>query len=130
MVIMKLNSSPARRLTRLKFSFSLALLLGFAFIFSTVIILPSGHASSTPRALLAGTDCATATVINPSSLPFTEDSTTVGAGNDIDPGFGGCASGQGADVVYSFTPAATDTYTIGVTPTSGTFDISLYVVTD
>jgi hypothetical protein len=39
-------------------------------------------------------------VINPASLPFTEDATTVGAGNDIDPGFGSCALGQGADVVY------------------------------
>jgi hypothetical protein len=69
-------------------------------------------------------------VINPSLLTFVEDSTTVGAGNDLDPGFGGCAQGQGADVVYSFTPAVTDTYTIGATPTGSTFDISLYVVTN
>lgn len=80
--------------------------------------------------MAAGNNCTTATVINPSSLTFTEDSTTVGAGNDIDPGFGGCAPGQGADVVYSFTPAATDTYTIGATPTGNTFDLSLYVLTD
>ena len=127
---MKPNTSPTHRITRPLFSFSLALLIGIVFMLSTAIILPAGQASSAPRALLAGSDCASATVINPSSLPFTEDSTTAGAGNDIDPGFGSCASGQGADVVYSFTPAATDTYSIGVTPTSGTFDVSLYVVTD
>lgn len=127
---MKSNSSPARRSVRLRFSLSLAILLGLFFIFSTAGLLSSGHASSAPRALLAGVNCTTATAINPSSLPFTEDSTTVGAGNDIDPGFGGCALGQGADVVYSFVPATTDTYTIGATPTGNTFDLSLYVVTD
>jgi Cep192 domain 4/Fibronectin type III domain/HYDIN/CFA65/VesB-like, Ig-like domain len=130
MVIMKSYRSLVRRSIRQRFSFSLALLLGLAFIFSAAALLPSGRASSEPRALLAGSDCATATVINPSSLLFTEESTTVGAGNDIDPGFGSCSLGQGSDVVYSFTPAATDTYTIGATPTSNTFDISLYVVTN
>jgi hypothetical protein len=79
---------------------------------------------------LAGESCATATVINPASLPFTEDATAAGAGNDIDPGLGGCAAGAGPDVVYSFTPAATDTYTVGVTPRDAAFDLSLYIVTD
>jgi hypothetical protein len=124
------KSGPARRSTRLRLSFLLALLSGFIFAFTTASVLPVGRASFAPRALAAGNSCATATVINPSLLPFMEESTTVGAGNDIDPGFGGCAPGQGADVVYSFTPAATDTYTIGATPTGSTFDVSLYVVTD
>ncbi|HVG20715.1 MAG TPA: hypothetical protein VNI02_16820, partial [Blastocatellia bacterium] len=108
---MKSNSGPARRSTRLRFPFLLALLSGFIFIFTTASLLPGGRSSSSPRALAAGNNCATATVINPSSLTFTEESTTAGAGNDIDPGFTGCAPGQGADVVYSFTPAVTDTYT-------------------
>ena len=79
---------------------------------------------------LAGESCSNATVINPASLPFTEDTTAAGAGNDIDPGLGGCAPGAGPDVVYSFTPSATDTYTVGVTPTGPGFDLSLYIVTD
>src|SRR4029453_13347750 len=45
------------------------------------------------------------------------------------PGLGQCAPGAGNDVVYSFTPAVTDSYTIGAAPTSP-FDLSLYVVTD
>jgi hypothetical protein len=130
MVIMKSNTSLARVSIRLRFSFSLALLSGLIFILSASALLPSGRASSASPARLAGNDCATATVINPSSSTFTEEATTVGAGNDIDPGFGSCSPGQGSDVVYSFTPAATDTYTIGATPTSNTFDISLYVVTN
>jgi hypothetical protein len=93
--------------------------------------LPFGHASSSgfnPAA--AGEACATATVINPASLPFAEEATTVGALNDVDPGAGGCAAGPGSDVVYSFTPSATDAYVIGATPLGSTFDLSLYVVTD
>src|SRR5262245_47435165 len=39
----------------------------------------------------AADTCAAATVISPGSLPFTEDSTTTGASNDVDPGFGTCA---------------------------------------
>src|SRR5262245_8102500 len=85
-------------------------------------------ASSSPR--LAGDTCANATVISPSALPFTEDSTTEGAGNDIDPTPGGCVQGAGPDVVYSFTPAESAVYNIGVTPTGSGYDPSLYVVTD
>jgi hypothetical protein len=81
-------------------------------------------------ALVAGDTCATATAISPASLPFSTDGTTEGAANDIDPGLLGCAAGAGPDVVFSFTPAATDRYTIGVTPTGIGFDVSLYVVTD
>src|SRR5262249_39002653 len=61
--------------------------------------------------------------------PFFDEGTNVGAANDIDP-TGGCAPGPGADVVYSFTPTVTDTYTIGATPLAATFDLSLYVITD
>ncbi|MFY9556474.1 MAG: choice-of-anchor D domain-containing protein [Blastocatellia bacterium] len=77
----------------------------------------------------AADTCAGATVINPAALPFAEDATLTGAANDIDPGPVSCASGAGNDVVYSFTPTVTDTYTIGATPTVP-FDLSLYVVTD
>ncbi|HSE96919.1 MAG TPA: hypothetical protein VLD57_01530, partial [Blastocatellia bacterium] len=75
-------------------------------------------------------NCQSAFVVNPVALPFSQDFTTEGAANDIDPGSGGCASGLGPDVVYSFTPAQTGSYTIGVTPFDQGFDISLYVVTD
>jgi hypothetical protein len=74
--------------------------------------------------------CATATLISPAALPFAANDTTDGATNDIDPGLLGCASGAGPDAVYSFTPSATDRYTIGATPIGIGFDISLYVVTD
>jgi hypothetical protein len=71
-----------------------------------------------------------ASVINPASLPFLEEASTVAAANDIDPGAAGCVPGAGPDVVYSFTPTATDLYTIGATPTGTDFDLTLYVVTD
>ena len=77
----------------------------------------------------SGDNCTNATVINPALLPFAEDSTLLNNANDIDPGVGGCAPGGGNDVVYSFTPAATDTYVIGATPAQN-FDLSLYIVTD
>lgn len=77
----------------------------------------------------AADTCAGATVINPASLPFTEDSTLANAANDIDPGQASCAPGAGKDVIYSFTPSVTDIYTVGVTPVSS-LDVSLYVVTD
>ena len=82
------------------------------------------------RAALAGDTCAMATAISPGALPFSTEGTTDGAANDIDPGLLGCAAGAGPDVVFSFTPAATDRYTIGATPTGSGFDLSLYVVTD
>ena len=79
---------------------------------------------------IAGDTCAMATAISPAALPFSTEGTTDGAANDVDPGLLGCAAGGGPDVVYSFTPAATDRYTIGATPTGVGFDVSLYVVTD
>jgi hypothetical protein len=94
-------------------------------------LLKSSQASSAaPRvAPLAGDNCSNATVIAGGTLLFTEESSLAGAGNDIDPGAGGCAPGGGNDVVYSFTPTVTSVYTIGATPTTP-FDLSLYVVTD
>jgi len=95
-------------------------------------LLRSGQASSAqPRvAPLAGDNCSNATVIAGGTLLFTEESSLAGAGNDVDPGGGAaCAPGGGNDVVYSFTPTVTSTYTIGATPTSP-FDLSLYIVTD
>src|SRR5215510_15224604 len=44
----------------------------------------------------SGDTCGTATVINPASLPFSEESSTIGAGNDVDP-VGGCVPGEGPD---------------------------------
>lgn len=89
------------------------------------------HAGSVARGsmLAGGESCASAVAISPAVLPFTDDSSTVGAANDIDPGPGGCASGLGPEVVYSFTPSATDTYVAGVTPIAPGFDVSLYIIT-
>lgn len=78
--------------------------------------------------VFAGESCASATAIT--SLPFAEDSTTVGALNDVDPGLGGCATGPGPDVVYTFTPSTTGTYSVGATPGDVSFDLSIYIVTD
>ena len=122
---MKAKSILTRQSNRLR------LPLGFSLILLVVVtaagLMRPGHASSAVPlvAPLSGDTCATATVINPAALPFAENSTVAGAGNDIDPGAGGCAPGA----VYSFTPSVTDVYTIGATPTTG-FDLSLYVLTD
>lgn len=101
-------------------------------ILTAVGLVRHEHVSLAAPVLAAapsGDTCVTATIINPATLPFAEDSTLAGAGNDIDPGPGGCAPGAGNDAVYSFTPSVTDTYTIGAAPTSP-FDLSLYIVTD
>ncbi|HEY3138092.1 MAG TPA: choice-of-anchor D domain-containing protein [Blastocatellia bacterium] len=102
-------------------------------VFSVIALTkPAGIASTSGSKAVspaAGDTCAAATIINPATLPFAEDSTLAFAANDIDPGISGCAPGAGNDVVYSFTPAATDVYTIGATPMTP-FDISLYIVTD
>jgi hypothetical protein len=119
---MKLNNILTRRVP-----IGLSLLL-LSFLAATGL-LQAGHASSTSLAPFSGDNCANATVVNPGTLPFIEDSSVAGAANDIDPGLGGCAPGAGGDVVYSFTPSATDTYTIGATPTTP-WDLSLYIVTD
>lgn len=91
---------------------------------------PVSAAARTPALLAGGESCATAVVIIPASLPFTDDSSTVGVANDIDPGPTGCVSGLGPDVVYSFTPSATDTYVAGVRPIGTGFDVSLYIITN
>jgi len=113
-----------------------ALVLGSLFVFLFILAAMGIPGSSTASKSIgsrvspaSGDTCATATVIDPTALPFTEESTLASAANDVDPGPGSCAPGAGADVVYSFTPAATDVYTIGATPKTP-FDLSLYVVTD
>ena len=109
--------------------------IGLSFILLSFLaatgLMEAGHASSTTKALapFSGDNCSNATVINGASLPFVENSSVAGAANDIDPGLGGCAPGAGGDVVYSFTPSTTDTYTIGAAPTTP-WDLSLYIVTD
>jgi HYDIN/CFA65/VesB family protein len=108
--------------------FPLSLSIILLFIFSAAVsYLPEGKAAVQP---FSGDSCDGATIIAPAALPFSEDSTTEGATNDVDPGLGSCAQGQGPDVVYSFTPAQSGIYSLGVTPFDSGFDTSLYVVTD
>ncbi len=125
-IITKLMPACARRQWRIGLAMAIALLIVAA------NWLPLSQASNPTASIpVPVTDtCLTATVISPASLPFTEDATTIGAANDVDPSAGGCTAGPGPDVIYRFTPSVTDTYTIGVTPVSGLFDVSLYVVTD
>jgi len=125
--MMKAKFNSARRQYRLVSVLGLASAL---VILLATSMTHTGNASSARQEFhrTSGDTCGTATVINPAALPFTEDSTLQGAGNDIDPS-GGCTQGGGNDVVYSFTPSATDTYTIGATPLTGA-DLSLYVVTN
>ena len=128
---MRPSHNPARHSAWLRYSVlsSLVALVIIDLLAANSFLMTS--ASGSPgQGPLAGESCATATVINPASLPFTEDATTANAGNDVDPGLGGCAAGAGPDVVYSFTPSATDTYTIGLTPLASGFDLSLYIITD
>lgn len=120
---MKAKSALTHRAGWVRLPVGLLLLF---FLLAAASLRATGHASP---ALASGDTCASATVINPASLPFLEDSTLLGAANDIDPGPGGCTAGAGKDAVYSFTPAVTDLYVIGVTPITP-FDASLYVVTD
>jgi hypothetical protein len=128
---MKSSHNPARHSAWLRRSVLTTLVALVLIDLIAVNSLLSARATGSPgQSPLAGESCTNASVINPASLPFTEDTTTAGAGNDLDPGLGGCAPGAGPDVVYSFTPSATDTYTIGVTPLQAGLDFSLYVVTD
>ena len=114
-----------------RFAFSLCLVLLLVTGFMASGFLSRGLEPVHAAPPFAGESCATATVIAPASLPFTDEASTVGAANDIDPGPGGCTSGLGPEVVYSFTPSVTDTYVAGVTPTSPPgVDVSLYVVTN
>ena len=126
---MKANYILTRQSNRARLPFGLSLML--VILVAAVGLMRTGQASpAVPLGVPpAGDTCAQATSISPGALPFAEDATLATALNNIDPGFGGCAPGGGSDVVYSFTPSATDTYTIGAAPSSG-FDISLYIVTD
>lgn len=108
----------------------LSILIACALLLTATTWLTSGKAAGVKPVIFAGDTCASATIITPNALPFTEDSTTAGASNDIDPTLVGCANGGGADVVYAFTPATTGVYTLGVTPTNTSFDASLYILTD
>jgi hypothetical protein len=84
------------------------------------------------RGLVANDTCATATVIDPSRLPFSVSGTTFGAVNNVDPRESCSLSSQstrGPDVVFQFTPAETQLYVITVTP-NGRFDTSVYLTTD
>ncbi len=107
-----------------------SIFIAFALLLTATTWLTSGKAAFTLPLSAAGDTCASATIINPTALPFTEDATSEGANNDIDPTNGGCANGAGSDVVYAFTPATTGIYSLGVTPTNTSFDPSLYIVTD
>ena len=134
---MKQVTSPLNRRGRLPISLRISLPLVLVLALAAVGLMPRASASASPKGAarqevrpLAGDTCAAATVISPSALPYFDEATNVGAVNDIDPGAGACAPGPGADVVYSFTPSATDTYTVGATPLGSTFDLSLYVITD
>ena len=126
---MKAKLILTRQSNRLRLPLGLLLIL-LVFLAASGL-MRHGHASSVqpPIAPLAGDTCALATVISPAALPFGEDSSLTTATNNIDPGFGGCVPGAGNDVVYSFTPSVTDTYTIGAAPTTP-YDLSLYIVTD
>ena len=108
----------------------LSIFITFALLLTATTWLTSGKAAITTPAIAAGDTCANATIINATALPFTEEASSEGANNDIDPTNGGCANGGGSDVVYAFTPAVTGIYSLGVTPTNTTFDPSLYIVTD
>src|SRR5437762_260762 len=130
---MKLRLIPTRRSVLLRVM--LAFCLVFCLIIGTSSLTKHGHAASAfkpgaqPGLPSGGDTCANATLVDPGLLPFIDEGTLAGAGNNIDPGGGGCAPGGGADVVYSFTPAQSGVYTIGVTPTDPA-DLSLYVITD
>ena len=126
---MKANLILTRQSNRLRMPLGLSLMLLVALV-AVGLVRPSLVSSAGPAvAPLAGDTCAQATAISAGALPFSEDATLANAINNIDPGIGACAPGAGNDVVYTFTPSATDTYTIGAAPTAG-FDLSLYVVTD
>jgi hypothetical protein len=110
--------------------FYLSIFIACGLLLTATTWLTSGKAAGAKPAIAAGDTCASATIINPNALPFIEDTTSAGAANDIDPTLTGCANGGGADVVYTFTPASTGVYTLGVTPTNTSFDPSLYILTD
>jgi hypothetical protein len=79
--------------------------------------------------------CATATFVDPDSLPFIVDGTTLGSSDDYGlPPDSGCAGspmlskGKGpGDTVYRMTPTTTGEYLLAV---NANFNATLYVVTD
>jgi hypothetical protein len=127
---MKSSLERIQRFADRRTIFFLHLFLALALLFTASNWLKSGKAATSATVAVSGDACANATIISPAALPFTEDSTSENANNDVDPTPLGCVSGAGADVVYTFTPAATGVYSLGVTPKNSTFDPSLYVVTD
>jgi|GEM_PF-5422894 len=85
-----------------------------------------------PSAFAAGADtCAAPTVI--SSLPYTDNGTTVGMTNDINSIPLACngtySQTPGPDVVYSITLGAGNNVTFSLDPTGPNWDASIYVVT-
>lgn len=62
----------------------------------------------------------------------TLDGTTVGAGDDLEPGGSHCpsASADGNDVLYQFHAETSGTFRFEVMPTGSSFDPMLYVVAD
>lgn len=80
----------------------------------------------------AGENCGSAGVIDPAALPLTLSGNTISARDDYGASTGDCpgmaAEGAGnRDVVYSFTPSVSGSYTFTYTPD---FDGAMYVVTD
>ncbi|HKQ08650.1 MAG TPA: choice-of-anchor D domain-containing protein [Blastocatellia bacterium] len=129
------RSIPRRRPMRLpifllKLSLPIMIFCALAALSMRSEVAASTQPARQDMRTMAGDTCAAATVINPAALPFFDEATNAGAANDIDPGPSACAPGPGSDVVYSFTPAATDIYTIGATPLASSFDLSLYIITD
>src|SRR5262245_55992297 len=109
---MKSSFIVTRQTTPTRRTLGLCLMV-LALLAAASSLKPGQASSSAPRvAPRAGDTCSNATVISGGALLFTEESSLAGAGNDIDPGFFGCAPGPGNDVVYSFTPSVTSTYTI------------------
>ena len=104
--------------TNLFSSISIAL----ALLFTATIWVKSGTAASTTPIIAAGDTCASATNINPTALPFTEDTTSEGANNDIDPTVAGCVNGAGSDVVYAFTPATTGIYSFNSSKSNKSYE--------
>src|SRR5436305_9602103 len=120
-VIMMHRSIPRRRPRRLpifllKLSLPIMIFCALAALNMRFDAAASTQPARKDMHTMAGDTCAAATVINPAALPFFDEATNAGAANDIDPGPSACAPGPGSDVVYSFTPAATDRYRFGAPP--------------
>ncbi len=88
-----------------------------------------GDAGARDAALDVPLSCPGAIAIAPGD---TLDGTTVGAGDDLEPGGSHCpsASADGNDVLYRFHAPAAGTFRFVVTPTGMAFDPMLYRVSD